>query len=370
MTDPTPAKLRELLLNEFTEDELKALSASLNIDYDKLAGTGTFGKTRALLDTVKSQDKLRNLQAQIRELRPAAYEAAGFSTLVESEAIASADAPTTPIPLTRQTSKQQAMWPWIVLASVVLLCLIAGIALLVPRLQTANVAAPATQAQVVSSPTIETVNVVAATETPPAIVEVTDSLDKGAGEMTTTLPTIDPNAPATDTPVPPTTASAEATSTSVNVGAATTITPEVTATGSVVPTDTHPSSIVIGDLNAQLPQFYRGEVDVQAIQQYWTGEALRSVTGFGTIRLPRAMRIQPSQRNTLDVTYAYRNGPTLVRETRDGALVTSREYWRYATSANPTEICETRDYVYNMVRVDGQYKVSEFSSRLVDNGCD
>jgi hypothetical protein len=94
------------------------------------------------------------------------------------------------------------------------------------------------------------------------------------------------------------------------------------------------------------------------------------VVGFGTQRLPRAMRIAPEQRNTLQVTYDYRNGPTLLRETVHGAIVTSREFWRYATSANPTEICETRDYVYELVRVDGEYKVSEFSSRIVGNGCE
>jgi hypothetical protein len=253
---------------------------------------------------------------------------------------------------------------------VILVCLIAGVALLVPRLQPAR--QPAMTLPAVETPTLPAVNLQAATETPPAIVEVTDALDKGAGDMTL-VPTMDPNAPATATPVAPALTPATGTTPSGEVVTATAGVLEQTATApaapTATPTDTHPAVAVVGDLNAQLPRFYRGEVDVQAIQEHWTGEALRSVVGFGTLRLPRAMQIRPDQRNTLEATYVYRNGPTLTRETRDGAIATSREYWRYSTSANATEICETRDYVYSLVRVDGKYKVSEFSSRLVDSGC-
>ena len=230
-----------------------------------------------------------------------------------------------------------------------------GVSLLLPRLQGNSQPAPTVAAiTAIASPTAGAANAGAATETPPAIVEVTEALDKGAGELTSTVPAADATAAPIETPtalIDSTAASGgiviTVTATSTPASATSTITP------TTVPTDAHPSALVIGDLNEQLPKFYRGEVDVQAIQEYWTGEALRSVVGFGTLRLPRAMRIQPSQRNTLDVSYKYLNGPNLIRETTDGAVVTSREYWRYATSANPTEICETRDYVYNLVRVDG-----------------
>jgi hypothetical protein len=366
MTDPTLAKLRELLLNEFSEDELKTLCAGIGIDYDKLTGTGTFGKTRALLDSARSQDKVRALQASVRELRPAAYEAAGFATVGVSEATTSTSEVAPQRPPSKATNT---LWPWLALAAVIVVCLVAVLALLLPRLQGAGLAATAnTPAGSVPSQLAETA---LPTETPPAIVEVTDALDKGAAEMTATLATAEPALLATvQTPSATTDATATPESTPEAITATASANATATPAPTVVSTDTHPSAIVIQDLNADLPRFYRGEVDAQAIERHWTGEALRSVVGFGTQRLPRAMRITPDQRNTLQVTYDYRNGPTLLRESANGAIVTSREYWRYATSTNPTEICETRDYVYELVRVDGQYKVSEFSSRIVGNGCE
>jgi hypothetical protein len=252
---------------------------------------------------------------------------------------------------------------------IVVVCLVAVLALLLPRLQETSTALPANAAGVAQvSPTAITE---VPTETPPAIVEVTDALDKGANEMTSTELTEAPAStstadPSTATPESNTTPVTEAVTATVATVASSTATPVPTA----IPSDTHPSAIVINDLNADLPRFYRGEVDAQAIEKHWTGEALRSVLGFGTQRLPRAMRITPDQRNSIEATYAYRNGPTLLRETANGAIVTSREYWRYATSANPTEICETRDYVYELIRVDGEYKVNEFSSRIVGNDCE
>lgn len=372
MTDPTPAKLREILLNEFSEEELKALSASIDIDYDKLSGTGTFGKTRALIDTVKSQDKMRNLQARVRELRPAAYEAAGIGPAAVADALGAT--PAAPPAASRTSpSSRPSLWPWIALALVILMCTIAGVALLAPRLQqAASVPAGATSATV-STPTSVSAIAATATETPPAIVEVTEALDKGAEALTTTVDSEQSTPNVVETPLAPAKIAEGNAGAGIVITVTATATPVSTAaalTTTATPSDTHPSVTVIRDLNNQLPAFYRGEVDAKALQQNWTGEALRSVVGFGMLRLPRAMRIQPSQRDTLKATYAYRREPTLTRETTDGAIVTSREYWDYATSANATEICETRDYVYNLVRVDGQYKVSEFSSRLVDSGCE
>lgn len=368
MTDTTPAKLRELLLNEFSEEELNALCANLRIDYDKLAGTGTFGKTRALIDTAKSQDKMRALQAKVRELRPVAYEAAGLTTPAEPAPI---ETPTTEAATDAQTtsSKRTSVWPWLALALVVLLCTVTGMLFLLPRLQAAN--QPVTT---VASPvsTVTTQSVIApATETPPAIVEVTDSLDKGAGVLTDTEAVLDATATVVETPIQPATQNT-ATVTAVTITATAMPTPAAassTLTATATASDTHPSIGVIRALNDQLPKFYTGEIEAQSLQQFWTGEALRSVVAFGTVRLPRAMRIQPSQRNTIQATFEYRRQPTLLRAAGDTAVVSSREFWHYSTSVNETAICEVRDYVYNLVQTDGKFKVNTFNSRIVESGC-
>ncbi len=368
MTDTTPAKLRELLLNEFSEEELNTLCASLGIDYDKLAGTGTFGKTRALIDTAKSQDKMRALQAKVRELRPVAYEAVGFTTPTESAAI---ETPATAAATGAQasSSKRASVWPWLALALVVLLCTVAGMLFLLPRLQAANQPAPAIASPVSAASTQQVI--ATATETPPAIVEATVSLDKGAGVLTDTEAALDVTATTTDTPNQPA-AQNTATVAAVVITATATPTPasaSSTLTATATASDPHPSIGVIRGLNEQLPKFYTGEIEAQSLQQFWTGEALRSVVAFGTVRLPRAMRIQPSQRNTIQATFEYRRQPTLVRTAGDTAVVSSREFWRYSTSVNETTICEVRDYVYNLVQTDGKFRVSTFNSRIVESGC-
>ena len=373
MTDPTLAKLRNLLLNEFTEEDLKILCASLEINYEKLPGTGTFGKTRALLDKVQSQDKLRNLQAKVRELRPAAYEAAGFTAITDTT---TANAVVNTTKQTRvDSSSQFLIGRWLALALIILLCLVAGLALLLPKLQNASQTAQATANAVTQA--APTTNSAAPTETPPAIVEVTDAMDKGASVLTNTTDTAqseNQNASASVTPIAPTALplSGSEPATGIVITVTATSTPAASTTPlsqTATTTNTHPATRAIRDLNDQLPKFYNGEVNLQAIQQYWSGEALRSVTAFGTVRLPKAMRVEPSQRSTLGSAYEYRREPTLIRETRDGAVVTSREFWRYSTNANSTQICETRDYVYNLLKIDGKYKVSQFNSRLVDSGC-
>jgi len=82
MTDQTLLKLRELLLNEFSELELISLCQDIGLDYHALPGAGTFGKTREMIEVARAQDKVRMLQSRVRELKPTAYVAAGFLSLI------------------------------------------------------------------------------------------------------------------------------------------------------------------------------------------------------------------------------------------------------------------------------------------------
>lgn len=165
--------------------------------------------------------------------------------------------------------------------------------------------------------------------------------------------------------------------------AATTPTPEMSptaapsatpaATATLDPTaaagQSHPAAVAIRDLNQQLPEFYLGKLTATDLQKYWTGPAWTSVVSFGTTKLPRVMRVPAAQRGNLDVTYRYEQLPTLQSERGTNAVVVAREYWRYANAANAIEICETRQYTYNLVSDGGQFKVREFTSRLLQSGC-
>jgi hypothetical protein len=81
------------------------------------------------------------------------------------------------------------------------------------------------------------------------------------------------------------------------------------------------------------------------------------------------MRLQQSQRDALEVSYEYRAPPSLASESGDTAVVTSRESWRYANSVNTNQICEVRDYVYNLIKENDHYRVHRFNSRLLQSGC-
>lgn len=370
MTDQTFLKLRELLLNEFDEAELIALCKEIGIDYASLPGAGTFGKTREILEAARAQDKLRALQRKLRELRPEAYAAAGIGLPVgdnrpEEASLASAS--------TRSTPAQSPI-PRFILPLLVLLALVAIAALLLPRLSgqatSANPAPPASGADR-STPAgvVEVVTPAILPTTPPTIApEATSAVASTADEAMPTIAPSDSGVPQVVTPIAAfpaeaTTVAAEATPEAGVVAL------PVTAPAPLSESEQHPAAQGIRELNNQLPLYFTGQVTAQALEAYLTGEALRAVTGFRDVRLPRAMGIAPAQRSALDVTFEYLRQPATVSESPTGAVVTSREFWRYANTLNTTEICEVRDYVYNMVKDGDRYRVRTFQSRLLEARC-
>ncbi len=336
MTDQTLAKLRELLLNEFTEAELEQICRDIGLDYAVLPGAGAFGKTRELIESARTQDKLRQLQNRIRELRPNAYTNANIQI---------ADATT--VSASSSASSRGVSWlPILAIGLVVVLCVAAGAALLLNR--PGQVTAPVTAATSVA--TQETLAV-----TEPTLGATPDS------STTATITETQSAQVATDLPATPV---AAATATSLP-------TPIPTPGPSPTPNanESHPAALVIRDLNQQLPQFYLGKATANDLQTYWTGEAWRSVVNFGTTKLPRVMRVPPASRGNLDVTYSYDAVPTLVSEQGGTTTVNARETWRYVNAAGAIEICEMRDYVYTMINDGGKFKVREFTSKLLKSGC-
>ena len=141
------------------------------------------------------------------------------------------------------------------------------------------------------------------------------------------------------------------------------------ATGTQAANQKQPAALMIRDLNEQLPKFYLGQVTSEDLQKYWVGDAWRSVVGFGTTKLPRVMRVPPAQRGSLDVTYNYVQLPELQLQRGGVSVVIAREFWKYINAANAVEICEVRDYFYNVVNEGGLLKVRNFTSRLLQSGC-
>ncbi len=367
MTDPTLAKLRNLLLNEFSEPELEKLCQDIGLNYASLSGTGTFGKTRGLIETARAQDKLRLLQNKVRELRPEAFANADLHVPVGMPAVeTSVDTLVVETPVVSRAARtsteasaasdRRPTWlPILAIGLVALLCVAALAAMLLNRSgvgagTTVGVAGTGIPlATAVNSGVIEQVSTVA-----PVIPEETSNAPQPEN---TVLP-----GPTQDAPNLPT---ATATVLPTPIPTPTETGPTATPNAN----EAHPAALAILDLNQQLPEFYLGKVTANDLQTYWTGDAWRSVVNFGSTKLPRVMRIPPTDRSDLDVTYQYVRRPALVTERGTSAAVSAQEFWRYVNAKNNIEICETREYTYTLVKTGEQFKVREFTSRLLKSGC-
>ena len=78
------SQLREILLNEFTEAEVEVLCDKVGISFANLSGTGLFGKTRELLLIAQQHNRLDQLKAHVRAMRPNAFGIDDFDTSPEA----------------------------------------------------------------------------------------------------------------------------------------------------------------------------------------------------------------------------------------------------------------------------------------------
>jgi hypothetical protein len=131
----------------------------------------------------------------------------------------------------------------------------------------------------------------------------------------------------------------------------------------------HPAAQAIRQLNEALLRLYTGRASGAELEAYLTGGAFSAVMNFNNIRLLRAMRLSPNQRASLEVSYEYVNPPALIEERPERAVVSSREFWRYANKLNGRMACEVRNYTYTLIKEGERYRVVRFESQLVDNKC-
>lgn len=64
------SKLRNVISDLFNEEELRHMCFDLNVDYQSLAAVGKSGKVRELVDFMRRHDRLEELVAHCRQLRP------------------------------------------------------------------------------------------------------------------------------------------------------------------------------------------------------------------------------------------------------------------------------------------------------------
>ena len=345
MNDEQILKLREILLNEFSEEELAAFSAELGLNYAALPGEGQFGKTREMFLILREQDRLQALKSRLRDLRPAAYEAAGLNLV----APAPENARRLPIPLA-----------WLVLGLVGVLVVVCVLTFLLRPSGTPATPA-ATVAPSLESP-LETVAPASVAE--PAIGDpITDTrAAEGAIVSDTTTTPAEGEIVPTMVVVATAPATAEAPTQEVPTPAPPTSTPTVS--------ETHPAALAVSTANTQLVTYFQGKAD-QASLAAWQGTALQSVVSFSKGLLLRRLKATEADRASLVSTVTYLSRPVLVLQRNDTTFVVdSQEHWTYQTSANNI-VCETSSYRYTVVKINDSYKVtqSQVTGRPASSAC-
>jgi hypothetical protein len=366
MTDSNFAKLRELLLNEFSEAEVANLCQDIGLDYEKLPGAGLFGKTRGLLEVAQKSGKLRSLQLRLRELRPdgyAAREIGVISDISAPQTMASGDA------VSRETRETAGAAPRIQLlpaiaVGIVAMTLIAGLfwsrsvggsAATVVVDATATAAAVAAANAATATPGIAAI---AAVDNPAAVSAASATPDIAAEPDPAKVIVISTAVVAVDAAPTIAVISTRAISTT-NDG-------PVVVGGSG---ENHPAALAFKELNAMLPQFYRGEITSAVLQADWRGKAYQDLVAFSDRQLPRALQLGSAPRDTMEITYEYVKAPSVIKSSGNQHTILSREYWRYGNQAAGITRCDTRDYTYTVIADGGQFIVTDFSSKIIENGC-
>jgi hypothetical protein len=316
MNEEQILKLREILLNEFSESELAELCKGLGLDYATLPGEGQFGKSREIIKALMAQDKVQTLRSRVRDLKPAAFDAAGFN--------AASDVP-------ESNRKLPTKLAWLVLGLVGLLLLVCVLTFLL-RPSTPAAPSPTATVQVEVSPTGAAVAqpTAAATQAPTQPPAPTDT-----------------PAPPTATPVPPTE------------------TPAPTSTPTV--SETNPAALAITEFNQQLVPYYQGKADDKSLTG-WTGSALRGVVAFSKGSLLKRLSITENERSLINSGVTYVIAPSVARIAGNTYTVTSREYWVYQTNARNV-VCETRDYTYIVIRTGEKFQITQSTGKPVSAKC-
>lgn len=357
MNEETIQKLREVMLNELGETDLRAICADLGLNFDELGGLGVFGKTRSILEAARARNLLPSLSARVRELRPEAFKVeesrlSAQSPQATAAPLASSDKPAaapqrqpTEIGPVTDTSTENALAgipPRVRMIGVIVAALVVLLAVLtIAQPRPAGPDAETNAAPAANPPTEATPQIAAAeTITASGQTEIAASgalTEPGAIEAGVTPPA--PEQPA--------------------------VAIEPTPTLS----ESHPAAQTVIAMNQQLLDFYQGKVTSNDLRQYWRPPAYQIVVNFANRTLLQRLGINLATGDPIEVDLQYVRAPALVALGNQTATTLSREYWRYTNPRTNRSLCETRDYSYVMVEEDGKYYVQEFSGELISSAC-
>ncbi|MFN3704521.1 MAG: hypothetical protein ACK4WM_00770 [Thermoflexales bacterium] len=336
MSDSLLTKLRSILLTEFTETELIALCRDLNINYHSLPGVGQFGKSRELVAVAAQRGMLRALCSRVRELRPDVWEAQAIAPALMAWELA-------------QQQRGRSSRPRLLLVSSAMAALaVAGIGVVsqFPGRAPSNPSLSSQQDWPTPVPTAASDNTAVITMNP--IPSLVPSLTPTATPVLLELMiTVQPSPTSVSTTLPSQTPSALPT----------------------IAADEHPAIRTVLEINEQLVGFFKGQVPEGELRRYWAGAAWERVVNFGNVKLFRAVRMNRSQRAALEVSYRYIQPPRLLSSTQDAATVFAQEAWQYRNPLNDRQLCDVREYTYELVKENDRWFIRAFRSEVLEEPC-
>ena len=374
MNEHDLSRLREVLLNEFNEDELAALCQDIGLNYAKLPGMGAFGKTRELIAAAQARHAVRALLERVQALRPEAYGAAGSAAPARSRVPLPRDTPVAqaqsvhiePIPsrpieptaADDDTGGRRSWWGFIVIFGIILILIIATVA---ATLTQTPLSQPAELA-VVAQPTPTTP---AVTDTPLAAVQA--SATEAHPTPLTATPTPTSQASPTAAPTQTSTPTAGQTPTSTA-----TPTPSATPGASPVVSPTNPALLAVMTANERLIDYYSGKIDSAGLLAAWSIETSQLAIGHAARLMKKQLQIDVAAGDALQVSMKYVVPPSVIAQNGNQIQVNAREYWSYTTPTRNTTACETIDYHYTVSSAGGRYQVVGFRGDVVGvaNGAD
>ncbi|MCS7059686.1 MAG: hypothetical protein RMN25_00835 [Anaerolineae bacterium] len=344
MSEETVRKLREIMVAEFSEADLRTLCAELGLSFDELGGLGVFGKTRALIETARERSMLPSLEARARALRPAAFQGvpsladtagsnreqrpAGATSSTSTDIARQSPATSAPLAGEHARSADKTRVPLsirgIAVIVGVLALLMAALTFLIQPRAVGPVSEREGTAPALSTATIA--SSLAVEQTAPATVQ-----------SVSTESALAPPQPAVQ-PTPPLSA-------------------------------THAAAQTVVALNRQLLEFYQRRVTAEDLREYWRPPAYQVVLDFANRILLRRLGVNLAAGDPIEVDLQYVRPPELAALNSGTATVVSREYWRYTNPRTGRSLCETRDYSYILSEDAGKYAVREFSGELVSSAC-
>jgi hypothetical protein len=354
MNDPNLARFRDFLIVEFSEEQLAELCQDVGLNYADLPGTGAYGKTRELIEIARSRHLLSALMNRAKELHPDAYRNAGIKDVDQDSAAEAVplvepklDAPATPgnanddvLPMLQRGSPQEeraallaALTPrarLLVILVVVLLLVVAALTIILPK--------QGGDASVLNSP-----------DPTMMAISSTQMTAEAAALMQPTLApvTVDTTTQAVDNTVP------------------------MSDTGTV--TNAEPAAdaaSAVKTINDQLIDFYTGKVDEATVKPYFSTNAFKAVTSFAYTTLKRSLGIDITKGDQIDVKMHYVKDPEQTTANGDSFTISSTEYWGYTNPTTNRSICDTRNYVYTMVKNGDNYQVTGLKSTLISKKCE